>query len=271
MYYGWVQRNVIRFGEIAVHSSGSGPSIVLLHANGGSHHDFDALIDSLAMHATVYAVDWPGHGDSGTGVEPSACAFADLLPPILESLGRGPYTLVGNSVGGFAAIRTAARHPHLVRNLVLVNPGGFTPRWPTTFIACRLFGWERFTPIAMRLLPRMYLRRRTPGVDEIRKAATVASRSKTQARTFAQVWRSFTDKSHNAVPDASRLEVPVLLVWGTRDPILPWLIDGRRARKSLRHAQVVKLPCGHQAFAEMPDEFIAVLRQFLATNGEGNA
>ena len=161
MYSGGVQPNMVKFGEVAVHSAGSGPPVVLLHANGGSHHDFDALIESLAMHASVYAVDWPGHGDSGTGAEPGACAFADLLPPILEGLGRGPYTLVGNSVGGFAAIRTAARHPHLVRNLVLVNPGGFTPRWPTTFIACRLFGWERFAPIAMRLLPRLYLRRRT--------------------------------------------------------------------------------------------------------------
>lgn len=76
--------------------------------------------------------------------------------------------------------------------------------------------------------------------------------------------------NHNAVPDASQVEVPALLVWGTRDPILPWWIDGRRAKKSLPHVQVVKLPCGHQAFAEMPDEFLVSLEQFLGSKGEGS-
>jgi pimeloyl-ACP methyl ester carboxylesterase len=268
MYSGAMQFDIIKFGDVAIHSTGSGPPVVLLHANGGSHHDFDGVLDSLAKHATVFAVDWPGHGDSGVTTELGACAFADLLPRILESLGRGPYTLIGNSVGGFAAIRTAARHPRLVSDLVLVNPGGFTPRWPTTFLACRLFGWDRFAPFAMRLLPRLYLRRRTANVDAIRTAVAIASQSEAQSQTFAKVWRSFTDKNHKAAPDAMNVDVPVLLVWGTQDPILPWLIDGRRARKSLRHAQVVKLRCGHQAFAEMPDQFMGSLRKFLGWKEE---
>lgn len=266
MYPDAMQFDEIRIGDVAVHSAGSGPPVVLLHANGGSHHDFDGVTESIAKHATVYAVDWPGHGDSGVTTEPGACAFADLLPRILERLGRGPYILIGNSVGGFAAIRTAARHPNLVSHLVLVNPGGFTPHWPSTFLACRLVGWERFAPFAMRLLPRMYLRRRTKSVDEIRKASIIASRSKARTKTFARVWRSFTDKDHCALPDASRVDVPALLVWGTQDPVLPWLIDGRRARTSLGHAHVVKLRCGHQAFAEVPEQFMGLLREFLGWN-----
>jgi pimeloyl-ACP methyl ester carboxylesterase len=268
MYSALVRFAISKFGDVAIRSAGSGPPVVLLHANGGSHHDFDAVICSLVKHATVFAVDWPGHGDSGLVTEPGACAFADLLPRILESLGHGPYTLIGNSVGGFAAIRTAARHPHLVSNLVLVNPGGFTPRWPTTFLACRLFGWDRFAPSVMRLLPRLYLRRRTANVDAILTAVAIASQSEAQSQTFAKVWRSFTDKNHSAPPDAVNIDVPVLIVWGTHDPVLPWLIDGRRARKSLRHAQVVKMQCGHQAFAEMPEQFMGTLREFLGWKEE---
>jgi pimeloyl-ACP methyl ester carboxylesterase len=58
----------------------------------------------------------------------------------------------------------------------------------------------------------------------------------------------------------------VLLIWGTRDPILPWLTDGRRARRSFRDARVMTLPCGHQSFAEMPEEFTVALSDFLGWN-----
>ena len=154
---------------------------------------------------------------------------------------------------------------------MLVNPGGFTPRWPTTYIACRLFGWQRFAPVAMRLLPRLYLRRRTQCVDAIRRASSLASESQSRSRTFAKVWRSFTEGGHNALLYAAHIDFPVLLVWGTQDPVLPWLIDGRRAKRSFRHAQVMKLPCGHQAFAEMPAEFMSVLRRFLGDKERSEA
>jgi pimeloyl-ACP methyl ester carboxylesterase len=254
---------------VAVHSTGSGQPIVLLHANGGDHRDFDAITDELGRHATVHAIDWPGHGASERISDPSACGFAELLPAILEQLGQGPFTLIGNSVGGFASLRTAARRSDLVRAVVVVNPGGFTPRWPTTFLVCRLLGSQRVAPIAMRLLPRIYLRRRTSTVDAIRSAAVDASRDPQKIRTFARIWRSFTDREHDARTDAGSIDVPVLIVWGTRDPILPWLVDGRRARKMIDGSRVVKLPCGHQAFAEMPSQFIAVVKEFLDMANEG--
>ncbi len=252
-----------RVGDVAVHVIGSGPPVVLLHPNGGSHRDFDAIIDVLAERTRVHAIDWPGHGASGPATDPGACTFADALPAILEALDIGPCTLIGSSVGGFAAIRTAARRPDLVKDVVLIDPGGFTPRTPLLFLACGLFGSRAVAPSAMRLLPRISLRRRTPTVQRIRAAAAASSRDPENVRVFAGVWRSFTEREHDARSDAARIRVPVLLVWGTRDPILPWAIDGRRARRALPAARVVRLPCGHQAFAEMPAEFLAVLWEFL--------
>lgn len=268
MYSDLVTSKLRFINGIAIHTSGSGPPVVLLHANGGDHHDFDAIVDDLGRHATVHALDWPGHGASDSVDDPSACGFAELLPRILEQIGEGPFTLIGNSVGGFAALRTAARRPDLVRALVLVNPGGFTPRWPTTFMACRLLGSERVAPVAMRMLPRLYLRRRTPEVESIRAAAVVASSDPARVRTFARIWRSFTDPDHDARTDAQSVNAPVLLIWGTRDPILPWWIDGRRARRLLDRARVAALRCGHQAFAELPDQFMRDVTEFLGW-GEG--
>lgn len=263
MYSADMEPTTRNIDGIAIHSLGSGPPVVLLHANGGDHHDFDAVVGDLGRHATVHALDWPGHGTSDSVDDPSACGFAELLPGVLERIGEGPFTLIGNSVGGFAALRTAARRPDLVCALVLVNPGGFTPRWPTTFLACRLFGSERVAPLAMRMLPRIYLRRRTPTVASIRHAAVVASHDAGRVRVFASIWRSFTDPDHDARPDARSVTSPTLVIWGTRDAILPWWVDGPRARRLLDRAQVVTLPCGHQAFAELPERFMAELRGFL--------
>ena len=58
---------------------------------------------------------------------------------------------------------------------------------------------------------------------------------------------------------------PTLLTWGTRDPVLPWHLDGRRARAALPHAQTVTLQgAGHQPFIERPAEFLSRTAPFLA-------
>lgn len=263
MYSHRMTSGVLRVGDVAVHMTGAGPGVVLLHANGGDHRDFDAIVPALARTRTVYAIDWPGHGDSEPAAEVTACGLANLLPALLEALGDGPFALVGNSVGGFAALRTAIARPDLVSKLVLVDPGGFTPRTPFMFATCRLFGSERLAPTVMRQLPRVYLRLPTSDVAAVRERAVIASRSPSQVSTFASMWRSFADPEHDGRSGTERLTVPTLLVWGTRDPVLPWLIDGRRAAKALLGATVVTMPCGHQPHIEMPDEFVNLLEEFL--------
>ena len=263
MYSARVPNEIRQVQGLAVHVSGDGPGLVLLHANGGDHREFDEVIPALSRTRTVYAIDWPGHGDSDPAEDLTAVAFAELLPSILNELGGGPFALIGNSVGGFAALRTAITRPDLVSRLVLVNPGGFTPRTPFSLVTCRLMGSGSIAPIAMRHLPRFYLRRSSGAVTAVRQRAVDASRSPDAVGTFASMWRSFADPRHDARRELDSLTVPTLLIWGTRDPVLPWLIDGRRAAKAIPDATVVTLPCGHQAFLEMPTEFLGIVEPFL--------
>jgi pimeloyl-ACP methyl ester carboxylesterase len=248
---------------VAVHVSGRGPGLVLLHANGGDHRDFEGVIPVLTRTHTVYAIDWPSHGTSDPISHPTACGFADLLPRILERLGPGPFILMGNSVGGFAAVRVAIERPDLVSRLILINPGGFTPRTLMSRGVCRLLGSEHISPVAMRWLPRLYLRRSSQVVAAIRARATDASHSPARVRAFGSLWRSFADPAHDARRGLVRLTAPTLLIWGTRDLILPWLIDGQRAATAIPGATVKTFSCGHQAFAEMPEAFLAAVDDFL--------
>lgn len=248
-----------------VQTLGTGPSLVLLHANGGDHRDFEAIAPRLAESGwRVSALDWPGHGRSPRSEPETAVGFGDRLIDVLGELG-GRHVLLGNSVGGFAALRAAAHAPDLVSGLVLVSPGGFTPHWPGTTLTCRVIGSSAVAPRAFRVLPQLYLRDRNPGVTATIARAQTASRNPESAQVFAGIWRSFADPEHDARPLAEGVRCPVLLAWGTRDPILPWRIDGRRARAALPDAEVVTFDgAGHQPFIERPEEFLDRTAPFLS-------
>jgi len=245
-------------------SQGSGPSLTLLHANGGDHRDFEAVAPSFAESGwRVTTPDWPGHGRSPRSQPETAVGFGQLLVRMLDDLG-GEHVLLGNSVGGFAALYAAARRPDRVAGLVLVSPGGFTPHWIGTTMACKAIGSRRLAPAAYRNLPRLYLRDRNSGVAGVIERAGQASRSPERAEVYASVWRSFTDPDHDARPLAAAVRCPTLLAWGTRDPILPWQLDGRRARAALPDAQTVTFAgAGHQPFIERPGEFLERTAPFL--------
>ncbi len=53
-----------RAGRVAYRESGSGPTVLLLHATLHDRHDYDPIVDALARRYRTIAVDWPGHGDS---------------------------------------------------------------------------------------------------------------------------------------------------------------------------------------------------------------
>ena len=246
-------------------SQGSGPSLVLLHANGGDHRDFVAVAPGLAESGwRVTTLDWPGHGQSPRSEPETAVGFGELLVRILDELG-GEHVLLGNSVGGFAALHAAAHRPDRVAGLVLVSPGGFSPRWIGTTLACRAIGSRRLAPVTYRHLPRLYLRDRNAGVTAAIAKADSASRSPDRAQVYASVWRSFTDPDHDGRRLAADVHCPTLLAWGTRDPILPWQLDGRRAHAALPNSEIVTFAgAGHQPFLERPGEFLERTAPFLA-------
>jgi len=256
-------------GEMVVHTYGEGDPIVLLHANPGEHLDYAAVIPSLSAQWTVHAVDWPGFGLSPLPGQASAVGWADALPSLLVELGGGPFALIGNSVGGFAAARTAARHPELVRALVLVQPGGFTRQWWGATAMCRLIGSGLFASQAMRLLPRVYLTGHSEPVRAIQRRALVSAADSGRVSVFRQLWRSFADPCHDLREEATRIAIPTMLVWGTRDPLLRWRADGRRAARILADARTVRMRCGHQPYAELPAAFVDEVTGFLTSLRSG--
>jgi pimeloyl-ACP methyl ester carboxylesterase len=78
-----------RAGRVAYRESGSGPTVLLLHATLHDRHDFDPIVETLAKRYRTIAVDWPGHGDSDPidgSMQASAPLFADVLEDVVDGL-----------------------------------------------------------------------------------------------------------------------------------------------------------------------------------------
>lgn len=112
-------------GALAVGRWGAGGEVVLAaHGITGNHLHFGALADRLAPGRTLVAPDLRGRGrSSGVGGPFSMTAHADDLVAVLDFLGVEKATVIGHSMGAFAAVVCADLHPGRVRSLVLVDGG----------------------------------------------------------------------------------------------------------------------------------------------------
>lgn len=257
---------ITRLGPVAVHERGAGAPVVLLHAIGHDHRDFDAIVPTLAASHHVLAVDWPGHGGSPAPASPatlSATDFADALEDLTAALDLGPAAFLGNSVGGFAAARLAARHPERVSALVLVDPGGFGELGWLERAFCRVKGTETVTRWVWNAFPAHYLVVRNEHTAAILERVRAAE-TPDGVRVQAAVWRSFTEPGHDLRGEAASIRAPTLIAWGEDDPVLP-VADGARAAALIPGAHLVRFPTGHMPFVEAPEAFLAAVEPFLAS------
>jgi pimeloyl-ACP methyl ester carboxylesterase len=181
---------------------------------------------------------------------------------VLDELAAGPAVLIGNSVGGYAAARLALDRPDLVAGLVLVNSAGFIRPTPASRAFCRLLGTPAITRRALPHLVPRYMRPRNAHDRAITEEVSARARTEAGARTAATLWRSFNDPAYDLRGRAAEITVPVLLVWGTRDFILPTKA-GRQAQAALPSAELRLLDVGHVVFASDPDGFLALAEPFV--------
>jgi len=256
--------------RLVLDDDGRGDPIVCLHAIGHDARDFARLRARFAARHRVIAIDWPGQGRSPRDGRPvTAAHYADLLGFALDALDVETCVVVGNSIGGAAAIAYAARHPERVRGLVLENPGGLAPvddRVAQTVLAAmaRFFeagarGARWFGP-AFALYYRRVLQR--PAAREARER--IVANGHAIAPILAEAWRGFASAASDGRADARRLQCPVLFAWATRDAFVS-LSRSLPAIRTVPNATVERFAAGHAAHLETPDELEAALERFLAT------
>ncbi len=261
---------VVKGITLAYDDMGNGDEIVCLHAIGHGARDFERLRKHLAGRYRVVALDWPGHGNSGSDeVAASADRYLELLIDFMDVAGLRRPVIIGNSIGGAVAIRYAAERPDRVRGLILENPGGLYRSDRSSRIAIgamvRFFSagarksW--WFPAAYRAYYRMVL----PMREAAEQRSRVTAAGIEMAPILAQAWKSFGEPAADLRPLASRIECPVLFAWAKRDRI----VQLKRCLPAIRqfpHAQLETFDAGHAAHLEAPHAFERSVDRFLSAS-----
>jgi pimeloyl-ACP methyl ester carboxylesterase len=254
-----------RFGELAVEIHGAGTPFVLLHSGGHDRHDFDAITPRLSERFQTVAIDLLGHGESAC-VDPArmgARAVCEAAEDAVRALRLPPALVMGNSVGGMAALYLAARAPEHVRGLVLVSPSGLVEQTALVRGLCWIQGREWIRRHTGMAFARSYLVRRSAHTDAILARMTDKRRDPRFIAMEAALWRSFGRPESDLSALAPSIMAPTALVWGRRDPVIRAKVEGARARKLLPHASWIELDAGHVPFAETPTAFLEAIEPFL--------
>lgn len=105
--------------------TGSGRPLLLMHGSGGHLEAYARNVAPLSGHHRVLAFDSPGHGWTTPAVRDLEIDdYLEHLVGLLDALGIEQTDLSGESLGGWTAMRFAARYPGRVRRLILNTPGG---------------------------------------------------------------------------------------------------------------------------------------------------
>ena len=108
--------------ELAYQTFGEGDPLVLLHGGFGSVEMFGPNVAALASGRLVIGVDLQSHGRTPAADRPMRFeTMADDVAALIRELGLPKADVMGFSLGGGVALRTAIQHPDVVNRLVLVS------------------------------------------------------------------------------------------------------------------------------------------------------
>ncbi|GAA0908633.1 acetoin dehydrogenase dihydrolipoyllysine-residue acetyltransferase subunit [Pseudonocardia zijingensis] len=234
----------------------AGVPVVLVHGYGGDKNSWLFVQQPLAEEGhRAIALDLPGHGASGKDVgDGSLRTLTDTVTGFLDARGIERAHLVGHSLGGAVVAAVAKAEPGKVASLTLIAPAGFTPDADAEYLrgfasassrrelkplVGRLFSDESL--VTRQLVDDLLRYKRLDGVD---KALT------------AVLGTLLGEGDRQAIDTRALLEgvdVPVTIVWGTSDRILP-VPDG---------VELTRVAAGHMPQMEAPGEVLAAVKARL--------
>ena len=251
------------------------PEYVFVHGGAQNAHTWDTVL--LALARPALAVDLPGHGhsDGGRSGYLNADDNAEDVAVAIRALAPQAKAVIGMSLGGMTTIALAARHPDLVRKVVLVDITPGVNREKSSQITAFINGPESF-PDFDAILARTVEFNPTRSVSSLRRGILHNAQ---QREDGSWVWRYARHRAaaqdQPAVPadphdrfnrlwDAlSAIQVPIMLVRGMRPQSVVDDADEAELLRRQPNARVEHVEeAGHSVQGDTPVELAALIADF---------
>jgi pimeloyl-ACP methyl ester carboxylesterase len=256
---------------------GGGPPLTMVHGLGGAAVNFTKLAPILARRRRVLIPDLPGHGLS----EPfehveGISTYSGHVHKVAELEGMLPGAVLGYSMGGVVALRLAVEEPDDVIALALVAPAGIVSTTHRAEIWLAVTAALRPAQVMTRFRDTFARRPRLRWLPfGLWGAADPEALDPDAVLGFLEGPSQHTDVgsagrallADDPRPDLDRVRCPAMLVWGSRDRLVP-VGDGFEYARRLR-APIRVLPvAGHLVVGERAEACADALEDFLDRVGE---
>ncbi|MBI1260331.1 MAG: alpha/beta fold hydrolase [Rhizobiales bacterium] len=253
-----------------------GPALVLVHGSNASLHTWEPWVERLGDRFRIVTLDMPGHGLTGAvpSGDYSRAGMVAFTHEVVEMLGLTKFALGGNSMGGGVAALYAETYPDELTALILVDAAGI-PReqvnkdgMPLAFRLARM-------PVLNKIM--LYVTPRSVVAEGLHKAfhdqsqvtpemvsryydlALMEGNRKATVARFAN-----SDYTDSTVADGlSALKMPVLIMWGDQDRLIPVEMASEFADRIPQAQTVIYQDVGHIPMEEAAEASAADLRGFL--------
>jgi len=245
---------------------GDGAPVLLVHGFGADVNTWMFTQPALATRRRTVALDLPGHGGSAKDVGAGdAENLTDAVEGALETLDMKRVHLVGHSMGGAIAALVASRRPERVASLTLIASAGLGPEINISFIDGFVGASRRreATEVLGLLMhdPALVSRAMVEDVLRYKRLDGVSS----ALAKIAEAWFAGGRQSLDLRGRIAALVMPVQLVWGREDRIIPVA----HAEAVANHLPVRILDAaGHLPHMEKAGEVNRLIDQFIGSVSE---
>ena len=268
--------SLLRIDDHLVHVIDRGPrgaaeTVVFVHGFGASSYSWRRITPELPEYRTI-ALDLNGFGytERPHGLEPyTRSGQVELIRGVLDRLGLERVDLVGHSYGGAIVLTFADRYPDRLRSLTIVDSA--RPDYPETRRRS-IARWRPALDLYLKLWALHYRSVRKALLHSVWDDALITpdlveaylERLRIEGAVRAYYGVTAPAPEPREVVRLDRLEMPLLVVWGVEDPLIP-IEKGRHATAQVPCHRFVAIPdSGHLPMEEQPEAVVAALRSFLA-------
>ena len=281
----WVWRGwQTRYSYLKARSnSNSQLPIIFVHGFGASIEHWRHNLPAIAEYHSVYAIDLLGFGASRKAdTEYNTALWTEQVYDFWRTFIGTPAILVGNSIGSLVCLNTTVAYPEMAKGLVMLSLPDVSVREdmlpplvrPIVTSIENLFASPLLIKGLLKIVRRPQIIRKWVGVaypnkeavtDELVEILSSPAYDEGSEQTLFRLSRSVRKANFaKSVTDLlPQVAVPILLVWGLQDRMIPPK-QARAIAKLNSRLKLIELPdAGHCPHDEYPEQFNSLLLNWL--------